>query len=512
MSSAVIQGDSLKAVSAGSKLRVRWGLLALFLAATFGAWLDAAALFQTPYAAGADGYYYVLQIEALLTRGQFYFPTQTPLILYALAGVSQLTGDPVVSVKVVGIALHTALCLGIFAVVAASTRSLWSGVIAGALTVVLGGHFYMIAEFVKQLGALAFLVWGGWCALRAFDTRKKAWVVLSLACLVAASFSHRSAPALALVVAATAVLTYLLSAESTGGKRRPAAWAALILLWCAPAILASQPFVTLPEWLANELRVVPGLPFSNAAVVEQIILLIVAPATLALVLLKKDESRNRAAAVALGSVALWSLLVTVNPFLDYGKPMSLPWRLSVLAYIQVAVLVPGLLWLIGRHWKVTLLVAAFVLPLVIGSRTHSRPFSLTPQYLAARAAHLQRLPLYRGRLEPNALVISPHGEQFVVTHALGVPSQQKWPGDDTSHTVYWLLHSVRSNFLLPSMIVLMKEGSGTQTILAKDEDVRLRLLNLPEAERRWLRLNNETLAEELNRRAQTQGPESSRLP
>lgn len=38
-------------------------------------------LFQTSLATGIDGYYYVLQINTLISEGQLYFPTRTPIVL-----------------------------------------------------------------------------------------------------------------------------------------------------------------------------------------------------------------------------------------------------------------------------------------------------------------------------------------------------------------------------------------------------------------------------------------------
>jgi len=496
--------DSLPVASAQSSLQVRWILLALCLIVTVGVWLDASVVFKSPYAVGADGYYYVLQINELLNRGQFYFPTQTPLILYALAAVSFFTSDPVVSIKLASIALHAALCLGLFAVIVSVTRSRWLGVVGSALAAVSGAHLYMIAEYVKQLGALAFLIWGGWFALQFFKTRRTVWALLSIACVVAAIFSHRSAFPLVLISAALVISVRLLYAKSVNRKYRLAVLALLFLFWYSPVIVAFQPFVQLPAWVEMEITA-PGLPLSKGAAPEQMILMVLSPLALVLIFLESHKSRDEVSTLALGSVALWSFLITINPFLDYGKPNNFTWRLSILAYIQVAILVPGVIWLTRQHPKVIALVAAFVLPLIVGSRIQSQPFGLRTDYLSARAALLRRLPLYRQQLDQTPLVISPHGEQFVVTYSLGVPSQQRWPEKTQSRTIYWLLHRIRPNFFLPSMLVIMQEREGFYTVLVKDNDIRQQLGNISDAERRWIFMNNPHLKEEAMRRDQTQG-------
>lgn len=504
---ALAQASTVPATSATSKLQVRWNLAGLCLVIAAGLWADTSALFSFPHAVGADGYYYVLQINSLLTKGHFYFPTHTPLVLYALASISYLTGDPILSVKFVSISLHALMVLGIFAFVSATTRSLWLGLTGATLALASGTHLYMIAEYVNQLGAFTLLVWGGWCGVRALNTRSRVWMLPALACLVAAGFSHRSAFPLALTGAVALALIYLLYLQSIDRTYRFIIWVALLLLWCAPAVLASQTFISLPTWFQEELLTRPGLPLGRAAVAEQIILMVVSPSVLILLFFQRHKSRDRLATVILGSVALLSLLITVNPFLNYSKAMSFAWRLSVMAYIQVAILVPGLLWLVYPSRKAALLIAAFVLPLMAGSRVYAQPFGLRSDYLSARAAMLQRLPLYRQQLEPNPLIISPHGEQFVVTHALDVPAQQKRPEDGQPRTVYWLLHSVRPNFLLPSVLVVMQERKGTYTVLAKDSDVRRQLKTLSEGERRWLLMNNPLLNEVMAQEAHSQAQE-----
>lgn len=512
MKFALAQGGAVPATTAPSKLQVRWNLTALCLVIAAGIWLDSSTLFNFPHAVGADGYYYVLQINSLLAKGHFYFPTHTPLVLYALAGVSYLTGDPVLSVKVVSITLHALLVLGIFAFVSAITRSLWLGLAGAMVAVASGTHLYMIAEYVNQLGAFTLLIWGGWFCVRALTIRRRVWTLPALACLVAAGFSHRSAFPLALTGAGALGLIHLLHLQSIDRTYRVIILLAILLLWCAPFVLASQTFISLPTWLQEELLDRPGLPLSRAAVAEQIILMVVAPSVLILLFFQRHKSREHLATVILGAVALLSLLITVNPFLNYSKAMSFTWRLSVMAYIQVTILVPGLLWLSYPSRKAALLIAAFVLPLMAGSRVYAQPFGLKSDYLSARAAMLQRLPLYRQQLEPNPLIICPHGEQFVVTYALGVPAQQKRPEDGQPRTVYWLLHSVRPNFLLPSMLVIMQERKGMYTVLAKDSDVHPQLKTLGEGERRWLLINNPLLREITVQETSSQSPMPSDTP
>ncbi len=156
-------------------------------------WRDAAILFRHPVAPGWNGYYYVLQIDSLRNQGHFYFSTRTPLVFYGLAGLRALLGDTVLAIKIGSLLIHGLLCVGIFALLVSLTRSFWPGVIGMALAAFAPLHLFMVAEYIKQAGALCLLVWGCWATTRAFQTRNAKWATLSATLLVAAAFSHKSA-------------------------------------------------------------------------------------------------------------------------------------------------------------------------------------------------------------------------------------------------------------------------------------------------------------------------------
>lgn len=476
----------------GPPSRRRWALPALWSVLVAGTWVDLASLLAHPVAVGVDGYYYVLQVNALLGQGRLYFPTAAPLILYLMGGVSYLAGDPVIAIKIGSALLHAALCLGIFAIINSSTRAAWLGVLGSALAAAFGTHRYMVAEFINNLGALTFLVWSGWCVVRAYQTRRSLWASLSVALLIGAIFSHRSAPAVAAAVAVSVLLTHLWAGSEVADRnRRLAAAFAVVLLWFLPALLASQRLFPLPTWMEGELMNRPRLPLSQMALAEKLILLVVAPLVL-FIISWKPKRRGTLFNIVFGSIAVWSLLITLNPFLNHaGIGMGTMWRLDSLAYIQAAILVPGLVWLIlPMRRELVFYLAAVILPLTVWSARDLPPFGMRGEFLSRREQLLQGLHSSRGQLGTAPFVLSPHGDQFVVTSALGVPAQQRWPSEPTDHTIYWLLNSVEPRFLTPTAIILVKERGGNFTVLAKDEDVR-RLLDVTGAsERRQLLINN----------------------
>lgn len=474
-------------------IRLEW--LALISVLAVGVAYDVAILFKYPFAVGVDGYYYVLQINELQTQGRFYFPTRTPLVLYLLTGVSYLTGDLATAVKVSAVTLHAALCGGVFAVVRSLTRSTWLGVLGAALAAVSGPHLYMVTEFVNQLGAMTFLMWGAWCALQAPGARRrKTWVLLALSCMAAAWLSHVSAIMVTLALGAALVLTrMLIGGRASGGGYRLEALLTILLLWLAPAILALQESGGMSAGPESEVLATPRLPLSRAAAAEQMSLMLVCPAVLVIISVAKRGARGAKADLFFGAVALLGVLVTVNPFFNNVPGNGLIWRLSVLSYLEVALLVPYLVYLI-LPWRrgVALAVALLVWPLTLWGSYGERPLGIESRRLSRRADLLQSLPALRGQLGPKPIVLSPHGEQFVVTWALGVPSQQAWPDDGSYDPVYWLLHNVEPEFLTPSMLIIAPERESGFMVLAKNDDVQ-QLIKPTDEHRRMIVRNRHLL-------------------
>lgn len=472
--------------------------LVLFLTLLVGTvWRDGTYLMQHPVAVGVDGYYYVIQVANLLGEGRLYFPTGTPLILYALAGLSYFIGDAVLAVKVGSVLLHGLLCAGVFALIATAVCSRWLGMLGGALVAFSGLHFHLLSEFINNLGAVFFLVWGAWCTVKAAQSRRVIWAAPAALCFVAAAFSHKSVLLLAPLLAVLTFLVRQLLAPQAHGRYRLAALLLFGLLLFAPLVIATQPIITVPESLKSELAVRPQLPFGRVALAEKLILLIAVPATLFLTSRLPESMRGSAAAHLFCVVAALSLLITLNPFLKH----TLGWtgtfvRLSGLAYIQVAILVPGLIWLSLRIRRAAAwYAAALVAPLFALSVNAELPSGMQPHYLFNRAQIIEQLPRRRAELGATPLVLAEHGSQFVVTSASGIPSQQRLPQDSTGKTIYWLLFGVKPQMLRPSMITLARGMRGTLTVLVKGDDLQREVTTMSEADRRHLFMVNRHLSE-----------------
>src|SRR5690349_15033353 len=112
---------------AGAKAYLPWALLLLVL--VLSALRDAYILFSYPVAVGVNGYFYVLQINQVANSGHLFFPTHTPLPIYLLTALRFLTGNAVAAIKVFGLLLQAALCLGVFALTGSTLRSVWLGLL-----------------------------------------------------------------------------------------------------------------------------------------------------------------------------------------------------------------------------------------------------------------------------------------------------------------------------------------------------------------------------------------------
>lgn len=466
--------------------------IALLTVLALGAWHDAALLLRHPVAVGTDGYYYVLQLDELRSSGRLYFPTSTPLVLYLLAGLSRLTGDTVLAVKAGAVLLHALLGSGVYALVAAVTGSRWLGVVGCALAVTSGLHLYLISEFVNNLGAVVFLLWCGWCAARFAETRHAAWAVCAAGCLAAAALSHRSALFLAPIMALLAHLAGRLTSPESSGRCRVLVAAAVLFAWLAPAALRAQSMFGLPVWVGSELAAAPSLPLNRVTLAENLFLLVGAPVTLILLVSVRRRADLRLAGLGLGAVAMLSLLITVNPFLNLeGGWLGIAGRLSSLSYVQAAILWPGLLFLLSLRWRVAAVYGlAALVPLTVLSFRAPLPPGLRPGFLKARAQLIEGLRAHRGRFPASALIVSPHGDQFIITAFLGIPSQQRPPESAQYQNVYWLLRRVEPNALDSAIMVLTKEAESGYAVIVREADLRRQFgLMSPDEQRRLLTHN-----------------------
>ena len=470
-----------------------WPRLALILVLVIASARDLVLVAKHPLVIGIDGYYYVLQISEILQQGHLYFPSKTPLLPYSLAAVSYLTGNSIFIMKVAAVVLHLLLCLGIFALLATTTRSEWLGAIGAGIGAFSGLHFYMLSEFIGSLMAIMFLLWCVWCLVKFVETRRKAWAACSIILFLGAAFSHRLSFVFLLLSALfTWELRWLRAQESL--KKRYVALLSIPLLWLLPVVVVHVS--TSPKWLNAELSVRPRWPFDNYALGEEIIVLLAGGAVIFLLVYFKDRLMTGAAAYLFGVIALVSLVITLNPFLDPERGwLSVAGRLRGLTYIQASIIVPGLVWyLLSIRREIAFYVLAAASALMVFSITTPLPRGMQLNYLREREQLMDTLPTSRANLGENPIVIAAHGEEFMVTALLGVPSQQTPPVTSQYENIYWLIHYWTNKELTASTIVIKPDSPSTATVFIEDHELRQQVDEMDALQRRRLFAMNPHLA------------------
>jgi hypothetical protein len=424
------------------------GFISILLCCLFLIWQDFSLLFQTQIATGIDGYYYILQVNTVSEIGSFYFPTNNPFILYFLSILAFFTNDTIIALKIGATILQILLYLGIAVFLRIVVKDLYFPTLGIFLLAFSVFHLYFLNEFLSNLGALVFLIWGAVGVVKTVKTEKNIWYIFTGLMLSMAIFSHRSA--LGLIVGFSFILLFLYFWRRYGNnKKLNIIFVSIILiLFVFPLILAWQPFIVLPEWILLELSKYPQNPFRFHILMENLILLFVSGVTISFLVVKPKVLQKNSAVLILFSIVLWSLLITFNPFLNHQTGITgIVARLDALAYIQIAIAVPLLLSLLYSYSKkITVFVAVFILPFLILRWFVPLPLGLRAEYLQTREKLVRELPLMRSKICEKPFVVAQHGEQFLVSALLEIPSQQKPPIENQFQCVFWLIHQPKSNY------------------------------------------------------------------
>ena len=454
---------------------------------------DAVLLFRHPFAVGVNGYYYVLQVNQLAETGHLYFPTRTPLALYTLMAVARIVGNSITTIKALGILLQILLSIGIFGVVRNATSNSWVALLGLGLTIIPQSRLYLTTEYINQLFGLVLLIWAGLTFMRAFRTRGLVRWLIPFGLVVGAYVSHKSAQ----VFVPTIVICLLLMFALTGSAVwKSLGFAALTILWFSPAIVSAQPFVGIPEWLQNQITYRPHWPIDPAVIPEELMLVTAAVGVLFLVLWQSKKGKGPDLFIlAFGGLSLFSLLVTLNPFFNVQTIMSaVAGRSRLLSYVQVACLVPALIWLVySRKREAAIYVGAAFLPLVVLSALAPLPLGLRPEFLVRREQLIESLRNHAKELAQDSIIIAPHGDQFVVTAITGIPAQQQPPTSSRYSNEYWLLNTVSDQSFGTEGIVLNRSHDST-IMLLDDEILQRKLLELGRSETLLLLSANPHLA------------------
>ena len=451
--------------------KIPWDYLAAVALLALAIICDTRLLTQYSVPVGIDGYYYIIQINELLTRGRLYFPSRTPLVFYVLAGLTYIFGNPVFVAKLFAVIAHALLGIGLFCIIRTLTGSVWLAVLGLGLAVFSTLHLYLIAEYLKYLVAVTLLVWTAWCWIKLNQTKQRRWLFVGALFLLGALLSHRST----LVIVPAIVLSYFVAQWFT--STRPLQWSnavplvILVACWLVPALLARQAIISLPSWISTEISSVPHWPLATIAVVETFVIAFTASVFLLLIPAQR-ERRDRLSLQVFATFALTGLVFTLNPFFNSQAGWSsAAGRLGGLSYIQIAVLAPAVFWVLGKTRR-AFFVVAIMLPLLVLTFRSKPPRGLHPNYLTRRVELVRGLTSQSEQVDSSALVIAPHGDQFVVTSILAMPSQQKPPANHDQRPLFWLLNSIIPWALPSDAVVLIRHADGRSTALVESEHLR----------------------------------------
>jgi hypothetical protein len=187
---------------------------AVIALAGWSLWQRWQLLSASPFPLGIDGYFYPVQLRALLDHGALAYPA-SPLAFYLLAPFAAAT-DPITGAKLGAAVWSAAIALPAYGAGARLGGSRGAGLIAAALATTSTGSAYLTAEFVKNSIGLTIALAALWAVLAAAERPTRRRLAAALVGLAAAWATHKMAAAL---VAAVAVPTAI-AATTTHGRLR----------------------------------------------------------------------------------------------------------------------------------------------------------------------------------------------------------------------------------------------------------------------------------------------------
>jgi hypothetical protein len=372
--------------------------LALVALVGWSAWVRWQALTSSPFPVGVDGYFYPLQLRALLATGHLAFPA-SPLTFWLMAPLAAAT-DPITGAKLgsaIGLAL---IALPIYGVGVRLGGGRGPGLLAAAIATTSAGSAFLGAEFVKNGLGLTIATTALWLVLRACERPRLARIALAVLAIVAAFLAHKMATALTLGLGLPAVLGAWMAGR---GRRAAAVGLGLIVVSLAALVialgtLAPQRFLSAQDlgmlrhlvsrtarWDAPALATASvTLVMDHEARSAAILALIAVVALIAspwprLAVLAPPAGSTRAAAVTVVVLAL----ITGLPWLVVDDAQGLGFRLRAAAFVPlalVAAVVAGAAWrglgALDGVWRDaptapqrTLALAALALALVVRAPT-----------------------------------------------------------------------------------------------------------------------------------------------
>gem|GEM_PF-1312186 len=359
-------------------------------------------LSDSPFPLGVDGYYYPIQLRALLDHGTLHYPA-APVAFWLMTPLAAIT-DPIVGAKL-GAALGGALiAVPAYFVGRRLGNGRVPGLVAAALATPSAGSAYLTIEFVKNSIGLTIALAALALVLRAIDRRTRVSIAVAVVALVLAFGTHKMAAGLVLAVAVPAAIAAL------RGRTRVIVAAGVVVVVAAIAVasprgwlstddagLVKRLFSSSAQWSAPAL-IQPTkdgpyeITFGNEALAGEILGLIGI-----VVLLRRrrrvspDERSHSSAGDRIAAAMTITLAVVIGlPWLAVDDPQGLAFRLRCAAFVPMALagaIVAGAMipW-IGQALRVSIARA-------LASRDNARGDSHAMSRVVARMLSIVLAPL-----------------------------------------------------------------------------------------------------------------------
>lgn len=201
-------------------------LLALVALSVRERWAE---LGSSPFPIGVDGYFYPIQLRALLETGRLEYPS-APLALWLMAPLAALT-DPITGAKLGAAIWGAAIAVPAYALGARLGGGRGPGLLAAVLATRAAGSAYLTLEFVKNSAGLAIAVAALWLLLRALEAPRASRIAAAAIAVVAAALTHKMALGLVAFVGGPAAGAAALARGAPARRRAIAAVAGV----CAAA-------------------------------------------------------------------------------------------------------------------------------------------------------------------------------------------------------------------------------------------------------------------------------------
>lgn len=423
----------------GPRAAVAGALLALV---AWSFWQRWRLLTASPFPLGVDGYFYPIELRALLDRGELAYPA-SPLAFYLLAPLAKAT-DPITGAKLGAALWGAAIAVPAYGVGARLGGGRGAGLLAVALATTSVGSAYLTVEFVKNGIGLTVALGALWGVLAAADRPTLPRLAAAIAGTVAAWATHKMAAALVVIIAIPAAIAAGRSHGRLRGRRliyvlaalAAAALAVLAIGAAAPhrflsigdAALVRGLFSTTPRWTAPALV----LPTGELSVGHDALLGLgcaLAAATL-LALARRRAPLPPDGVSPAAAAAAWPILALAIaiglPLLAVTDSQGLGFRLRIAAFVPAALSAAVLARAtLGRWAHRDLALAALAVVLAVlrqpGDRLDGEIVTHPALVTAAQAL--------RGRVPPGATLIVPERHiAFLVAWYTGAPVETRPEG------------------------------------------------------------------------------------